>query len=277
MAYVSPKMRNKITVTEEEMGWSVIGSNNKVVVPAPAPAPASASASASAVVGVAGKWAPLPKAAATGPEPLLTRQAFEKKAMPADSGAAPVKKSSYVPPNQRSAEQKAAAKEEPKTFDEAFPELGNAPAAAAAAASAAPTVKSGGWGSKGSGLNAILAAAAPKPIVVDLEDTEEAATVNTRRIRVIDISDREEPEDAVDTAYFAMLRKHNMALNRLHAAQRQRALEQSRRRQPIFDSSSESEKLSVEEDDHYSDYDDNSNEEDGEGETYDPDSFDRHR
>jgi hypothetical protein len=270
MAYVSPKMRNKITVTEEEeMGWSVIGSNNKVVVPVSASAPASASA----VVGVAGKWAPLPKAAATGPEPLLTRQAFEKKAMPADSGAAPVKKSSYVPPSQRSAEQKASAKEEPKTFDEAFPELRNP----TVTASAAPTVKSGGWGSKGSGLNAILAAAAPKPIVVDLEDTEEVATVDTRRIRVIDISDREEPEDAVDTAYFAMLRKHNMALNRLHAAQRQRALEQSRRRQPIFDSSSESEKLSVEEEEYYSDYDDNSNEEDGENEAYDPDSFDRHR
>jgi len=97
------------------------------------------------------------------------------------------------------------------------------------------------------------------------------------RVKVVDISDREEPEDAVDTAYFAMLRKHNEALNRLHAAQRQRALEQSRRRQPIFDSSSESEKLSVEEEEYYSDYDDNSNEEDGENEAYDPDSFDRHR
>jgi len=275
MAYVSPKMRNKITVTEEEeAGWSVIGSNNKVVVPASAPASASASASASAIVGVAGKWAPLPKAAATGPEPLLTRQAFEKKAMPADSGAAPVKKSSYVPPSQRSAEQKAAAKEEPKTFDEAFPELGNAPTVAV------PVAKAGGWGSKGSGLNAILAAAAPKPVEIPIEDTEITPMDRLKaklRVKIVDISDREEPEDAVDTAYFAMLRKHNEALNRLHAAQRQRALEQSRRRQPIFDSSSESEEFSVEEDDHYSDYDDNSNEDDGEGEAYDPDSFDRHR
>jgi len=269
MAYVSPKMRNKITVTEEEeAGWSVVGTNNKIVVP-----PATASSDTAAPVGVAGKWAPLPKAVSTGPEPLLTRQAFEKKAMPADSGVAPVKKSAYVPPSQRSAEQKAAAKEEPKTFDEAFPELGKA-------AAAAPTVKSGGWGSKGSGLNAILAAAAPKPAEIPIEDEEITPMERLKaklRVKVVDISDREEPEDEVDTAYFAMLKKHNMALNRLHAAQRQRALEQSRRRQPIFDSSSESEKLSVEEEEYYSDYDDNSNEEDGENEAYDPDSFDRHR
>jgi hypothetical protein len=269
MAYVSPKMRNKITVTEEEEGWSVMGSNNKVVVPT---ATASSNA-ATSVQAVAGKWAPLPKAVSSGPEPLLTRQAFEKKATPADSAAAPVKKSAYVPPSQRSAEQKAAAKEEPKTFDEAFPELGK-PAAAAA-----PVAKSGGWGSKGSGLNAILAAAAPKPVEIPIEDeiTPMDSLKAKMRVRVVDISDREEPEDEVDTAYFAMLKKHNMALNRLHAAQRQRALEQSRRRQPIFESSSESEELSIEEEDHYSDYDDNSNEEEGEGEAYDPDSFDRHR
>jgi len=277
MAYVSPKMRNKITVTEEEeLGWSVMGSNNKVVVPTATTASSNTASSntAAPVQAVAGKWAPLPKAVSSGPEPLLTRQAFEKKATPADSAAAPVKKSAYVPPSQRSAEQKAAAKEEPKTFDEAFPELGKP------AASAAPIVKSGGWGSKGSGLNAILAAAAPKPAEIPIEDEEITPMDSLKakmRVRVVDISDREEPEDEVDTAYFAMLKKHNMAINRLHAAQRQRALEQSRRRQPIFESSSESEELSIEEEDHYSDYDDNSNEEEGEGEAYDPDSFDRHR
>ena len=269
MAYVSPKMRNKITVTEEEeTGWSVVGTNNKIVVP-----PATASSDTAAPVGVAGKWAPLPKAVSTGPEPLLTRQAFEKKAMPADSGAAPVKKSAYVPPNQRSAEQKAAAKEEPKTFDEAFPELGKV-----AATAHVSSVKAGGWGSKGSGLNAILAANVPKPADSDLETMPEPESkTDQRRFRIIDISDREEPEDAIDTAYFAMLRKRNESLSKLRLIQKQRALEQARRRQPIFDSSSESEKLSVEEEEYYSDYDDHSNEDDGENEAYDPDSFDRHR
>ena len=100
MAYVSPKMRNKLTLTEEEEGWSVIGSNNKIVV---APVPDVSGAP------IAGKWAPLPKAAVSGPEPLLTRQAFEKKATPATDSVNMAKKSAYVPPNQRSAEQKAAA------------------------------------------------------------------------------------------------------------------------------------------------------------------------